>query len=170
MARQTLSKGKIFLILITTTVMITGFSAFSFAGYGGCPAGGAGYGKQGRMTDAQIEAFQEQRAAFFNKTKEIRRELKRNHALMRAEMAAKELDTAKLAAIQNEISALKAKLAEERLTHIIEMKKNNPDFDPSSCPMGGYEKEAEAAITWAADGNKTISSVSPATIQLSNSK
>ena len=140
MTQHTNSKGKFLLILIIAAAMITGFSALSFAGYGSCPGGGAGYGKQGRMTDEQVEAFQEQRAVFFNKTKEIRRELKRNHALMRAEMAAKELDTAKLNKIQKEISALKAKLAEERLAHIIEMKQSNPDFDPSSCPMGGYEK------------------------------
>lgn len=150
MKRNFIPKGKKTVILTIAASAVLGLSAMAFAGWGE-GHGGHGYGGEGaggghgwhapasgnhmNMSEEDYKAVVEARDAFLEQTEATRRELVKNEALLQAEMAGETPDMAKMKEIQNEISSLRAKMDQFRLSHMMEMKKKNPGL-AGLCPYG----------------------------------
>lgn len=138
MKRNIIPKGKKAIVFTLVITAVFGLATLSFAGRGqghGYGNHGLGCGYQMNMSDEDYKAMQEQRAAFLEKTADTRREMMKNQALMQAELASETPDVKRMKEIQKEISALRAKMDEARLTHMLEMRKTNPGF-AGFCPYG----------------------------------
>ena len=122
------NKGTILLTLTLALSLIIGVTTLSFAGWGEGKGHNNHNGNNVQISDENFEAVQVEREAFFKQTKDIRRELRKNNALMQAEMASKEPDMAKLKTLQKTISALNSEFDEKRVAHMVTMRKINPDF------------------------------------------
>ena len=94
--------------------------------YGGY--GGPGYGAFGNLSEDEIKKMDEERTAFFDATKDFRQEIYQKRLELSSELAKKNPDAAKAAALQKDISGVKAQLEQKRLDHIIRLRKINPDF------------------------------------------
>jgi hypothetical protein len=92
-------------------------------GYG-APGGGA----FDNLSEEDIKKLDEERQAFFEATKDLRREVYQKGLELASEMAKQNPDAARAAAIQKEISDTKAQLARKRLDHIFRVRKINPDL------------------------------------------
>jgi len=100
---------------------------------------GAGYGPQqsrggwtcGRMavdfTPEQQEQMDAQRQSFLAATQNERQELFAKRLELKAEIAKSEPDSAKAAALQKELSQLRASLDQKRLEHIMVIRKIHPE-------------------------------------------
>ena len=127
--------------LITVTIVAVGANAMAGKGMGygrdgqGCGGYGQGQGKGGcgygprwaDLTDEQREQMEAERQTFFDATKQARQDLYAKRLALKAEMAksAPEMKTAQT--LQKEISTIEADLDQKRLTHIMAMRKINPD-------------------------------------------
>ena len=121
-------------------VMAAGASADMGRGYGyrgqmhqgrgwhhggyGAPGGGA----FGNLSEEDIKKLDEERKAFFEATKDLRRAVHQKHLELASEMAKQNPDAARAATIQKEISDTKAQLAQKHLDHIFRVRKINPDL------------------------------------------
>jgi Spy/CpxP family protein refolding chaperone len=125
-------------LIILTVIAIAGFGAYAFAdwgmGYGrygmGMHGGGMGYGGQGYMGNLsadEIGALDQERAAFFKATEDLRQDIYAKELELRSELAKQNPDTQKAAKLQKEISELVAQLDRKRVEHVVKMKKINPD-------------------------------------------
>lgn len=92
-------------------------------GYG-APGGGA----FDNLSEEDIKKLDEERQAFFEATKDLRREVYQKGLELASEMAKQNPDAARAAAIQKEISDTKAQLAQKHLDHIFRVRKINPDL------------------------------------------
>ena len=81
-------------------------------------------------TDDPVER---ERAAFFEDTRPLRREIYQKQLELRSELAKSEPDAGRAAALQQEISDRRAQLERKRLEHFFKMKKLDPDLG-----RGGY--------------------------------
>jgi zinc resistance-associated protein len=132
-------------ILMVTLIVVMGFYGRAFAhsgmGYGhhygwGYPMtqmhsrgyGGSGCGYWGELSEDQIQKLYKEHAAFFEATKDLRGRLYQKRLELRSELAKENPDTNKAAALQKEISELKAEFDQKRLNHFLNMKKINPDI------------------------------------------
>jgi zinc resistance-associated protein len=132
-------------ILMVTLIVVMGFYGRAFAhsgmGYGhhygwGYPMtqmhsrgyGGPGCGYWGELSEDQIQKLYKEHAAFFEATKDLRGRLYQKRLELRSELAKENPDTNKAAALQKEISELKAEFDQKRLNHFLNMKKINPDI------------------------------------------
>ncbi len=127
-------------ILILTVIAIAGFSAYAFAdwgmGYGrygmGMSGGGMGYygqGYMGNLSADEIGALDQERAAFFKATEDLRQDIYAKELELRSELAKQNPDTQKAVKLQKDISELVTQLDQKRVEHVVKMKKINPDAD-----------------------------------------
>ncbi|MFC1812000.1 periplasmic heavy metal sensor [Thermodesulfobacteriota bacterium] len=131
-------------LMVLTVVAIIGFGAYAFAGWG------MGYGHHGRghygpgyhhegwggpgyghmmddLSDAEIEKMENERKAFFKATENLRQDLYAKELELKTELDKENPATQKAAKLQKEISNLEAKLDQERIDHLIKMRKINPN-------------------------------------------
>jgi len=135
------------LLVVLTVFAVVGFGVYAFAdggmGYGqhrggwdhqgpgwshggsGCP----GYGghMKGDLSDEENKKMDQQRNAFHKATKDLKQNIYQKQLELESEFAKKTLDAKKAAGIQKEISDIQAQIDQERVNHIIEMKKIDPD-------------------------------------------
>ncbi len=125
-------------ILILTVIATAGFGAYAFADWGmgydrhglGMYGGGMGYGGQGYMGNLsadEIGVLDQERAAFFKATEDLRQDIYAKELELRSELAKQNPDARKVADLQKELSELEAQLDQKRVEHVIKMKKINPD-------------------------------------------
>jgi len=116
------------MIVVGAVVMLIGFGVNAFAGMGKGP-GNRGMGAaSANLTDDQIKQMETERNAFQTATQGIRQQLNEKRQALNAELAKQTPDAATAAALQKEISDLQAQFDQKRLTHILEMKKIDPNF------------------------------------------
>lgn len=127
--------------LVAVAVIAAGTTAFAGKGmgnpdgqrgYGGCGKqnreGGCAYGQMNAdLTPEQREQIEAERQAFFEATKNERQDLYAKRLELSAEMAKRQPDVQKAAALQREVSELQGNLDQKRLSHIMAMRKINPD-------------------------------------------
>lgn len=119
-------------IVVTVIAAVGVFSANAFAWRGHGPGGwGEGPCAEGpyaaNLSAEQLDQLKELRDAFFGATADLRREVHRKHLALRSELAGKTPDPAAAKALQQEISDLRAQLAEKRIDHLLAVKKIHPD-------------------------------------------
>jgi Spy/CpxP family protein refolding chaperone len=132
-------------IFMVTIIVIMGFYGRAFAhsgmGYGhhygwGYPMygmhqggyGGPGFGYCGELSEDQIQKLAKEQSAFFEATQDLRGRLYQKGLELRSELAKENPDANKAAALQKEISEMKAELGQKRLNHILNMKKISPEI------------------------------------------
>jgi hypothetical protein len=141
---------KIFMI---ATIVMLGFSGRALAdpgmGYGhhygwGYPMhqmhqrgyGGPGFGYRGELSEEDAGKLEKEHANFFEATKDLRSNLYQKGLELRSELAKESPDAKKAAALQKEISELKAELGQKRLAHFFNLRNIIPDVGRS--PRGDY--------------------------------
>jgi len=97
--------------------------------------GGPGCGMFGDLSEDQIRKLDEERAAFREATKDLRRHIYQKRLELASELAKQNPDAAAAAALQREISDVLAQLAQKRLEHFFRVQKINPDAGRGG-PMG----------------------------------
>jgi Spy/CpxP family protein refolding chaperone len=90
--------------------------------------GAPGWGAFGNLSEEDIKKLDEERQAFLEATKDLRREVYQKRLELASEMARQNPDPARAAAIQKEISDTKARLAQKHLDHLFRIRKINPDL------------------------------------------
>ena len=138
-----MKKSTMTLMTVVAVLAILGISAHAFAGWGkgrgsgNCPGysgRGAGMYQSGQgyypdnLSDEQIKAIEAERQAFRNATEELRSDLYSKNLALRSELAKSDPDIAKAKQLQKEISGLQAQLDEERIDHMIKMRKISPEI------------------------------------------
>ena len=82
---------------------------------------------RGDLSDEEIQKMDQQRIAFHKANKDLRQNVYQKQLELESEFAKKTPDAKKAVNIQKEISDLQARIDQNRVEHIIEMKKINPD-------------------------------------------
>jgi len=133
------------LTTVAAVLAILGIGAYAFAGwgqgYGGCPGwggrgGGMMYqgnaGRQGTLpddlNDEQLKAIETERLAFRKATEDLRSELFSKELELRKELDKSDPDVKLATRLQKEVSGLQARLDEQRLDHMIKMRKISPEM------------------------------------------
>ena len=80
--------------------------------------------------------MEKERANFFETTKELRDDIYAKELELRSELARPDIDRAKAASLQKEISKLETQLDQKHLGHIINMEKINPNIVRGFMGMG----------------------------------
>lgn len=91
------------------------------------------------LSEEQTEKLQAARTEFQTDTRDLRTELQSKKLVLRSELVKTEPDANVAKALQKEISALNAELAQKRIEHILEMKKIAP-----YAGMGLVEKDTDS--------------------------
>ncbi|MBW2193017.1 MAG: periplasmic heavy metal sensor [Deltaproteobacteria bacterium] len=126
------------ILVIISIVAMVGFAATAFAGWGmgyghrgwGMDETGPGYCGQGSTADLSEEDLQkvdEARKAFFEETEGLRQNVYQKELELRSEFAKENPDADKISGLQKEISELEGQLDQKRVTHMLKMKKINPN-------------------------------------------
>ena len=129
----------LFFRMVVTGVVVAllgfGVNAFAETGRGAGMGGGAGMGPgsgmgggRSNLTDDQIQQMQAEQNAFQTATADIRLQLNEKRQALHTELAKQTPDATTAMNLQKEISDLQAQFDEKRLTHILEMKKIDPNF------------------------------------------
>jgi Spy/CpxP family protein refolding chaperone len=107
----------------------SGMGGGSRMGGGSGMGGGAGMGGgRANLTDGQIKQMQSEQTAFRAATEDIRQQITEKRQALYAELAKQTPDATTAKDLQKEISDLQSQFDEKRLTHILEMKKIDPNF------------------------------------------
>lgn len=115
-------------IVVIGVVVLMGFGVNTFAGMGKGP-GNRGMGPAStNLTDDQVKQMEAERNAFQATTQGLRQQLRENRQALNTELAKQTPDAATAAALQKDISDLQAQFDQKRLTHMLEMKKIDPNF------------------------------------------
>ena len=141
---------------IAILISIVAFSAFAHdsewgRGYGhmmGHDSWGPGWHHEGwrgtdygyrmdGLSDDQIHKLGKEQELFFKATEDLRQDIYAKELELRSEFDKKNPDTMKATKLQKEISDLEAKIDQERINHIIRMRKINPNVE--RMPMGRGE-------------------------------
>ena len=137
-------------------------SAWHHGGYGA-----PGWGAFGNLSEEDTKKLDEERQAFFEATKDLRREVYQKRLELASEMAKQNPDPARAANVQKEISDTKARLAQKRLDHIFRVRKINPDLGmgfpgaghmdrgmihPGMMGRGGYGRQGNPDCPYGGDG------------------
>jgi hypothetical protein len=135
------------LLVVLTVFAVVGFGVYAFAdggmGYGqhrggwdhhgpGWRQGGSGYPgyggyMRGDLSDEEVQEMDQQRKVFHSANKDLKQNVYQKRLELESEFAKKTPDAKKAAGIQKEISDLQARMDQNRVDHMIEMKKINPD-------------------------------------------
>ena len=125
------------MVVTGVAVVLLGFGVNAFAetgrgtGMGGGSGMGPGSGMGGgraNLTDDQIKQMQSEQNAFQAATEDIRLQLNEKRQALHTELAKQTPDSTTAMNLQKEISDLQAQFDQKRLTHILEMKKIDPNF------------------------------------------
>ena len=81
------------------------------------------------LTDDQIQQMQAEQNAFRTATEGVRLQISEKRQALHTELAKQTPDAATAMTLQKEISDLQSQFDQKRLTHILEMKKIDPDFN-----------------------------------------
>ena len=130
------TKNKNIQIIVIAAIAVIVFGAQASAdrgtGYGhhGWMHGGgySGPGVFGNLSEEEIKKLDEERTAFFEATKGLHQEVYQKRLELASELARQNPDAAKAAALQKQISDVKAQLAQKHLEHFLRIRKINPDF------------------------------------------
>jgi len=90
--------------------------------------GASGWGAFNNLSEEDIKKLDEERKAFMEDTRDLRREVYQKGLELASEMAKQNPEAARAAAIQKEISDTKAQLAQKHLDHLFRVRKINPDL------------------------------------------
>lgn len=90
--------------------------------------GSSGWGAYNNLSEEDIRKLEEERKAFFEDTKDLRRQVYQKRLELASEMAKPNPEAARAAALQKEISGTRAQLAQKRLDHLFRVRKINPDL------------------------------------------
>ncbi|MBF0396349.1 MAG: periplasmic heavy metal sensor [Desulfobacterales bacterium] len=125
MRKLTLIFGILFVFIFV------GINAFARMGDGTGPQGNTNcpYMKSGSLTEEQSKKLDEEKAAFYKATEDIRQAIYEKEIELKAVLAKKEPDVKKAEGIQKEISDLNAQLDLKRLDLIVKAKKITPEAD-----------------------------------------
>ena len=116
------------IVVIGAVVVLMGFGVNAFAGMGKGP-GNRGMGAaSANLTGDQIKQMETERNAFQSDTKDIRQQLQEKRQALNAELAKPTPDPATAGSLQKDVSDLQAQFDQKRLTHMLEMKKIDPNF------------------------------------------
>ena len=130
----------LFMAAVLTVFMAAGAYADTGRGYGhhgrkhyggGWHHGGYGahgWGVFNDLSEEEIKKLEEERKAFFEETKDLRREVYQKRLELASELAKQNPDVARASDIQKAISDTKARLAQKRLDHLFRVRKINPDL------------------------------------------
>ena len=88
----------------------------------------AGCGKFDNLGEDEIKKLNEERTEFFEATKDLRRKIYQKRLELASELAKEDPDAAAASVVQKEISDFKAQMAQQRLEHILRLRKINPDL------------------------------------------
>jgi Spy/CpxP family protein refolding chaperone len=128
--REDVMKKHLFsrMVVVGAVVVLMGYGVNVYAGMGKGP-GGHGMGTtSANLTDEQIKQMESERNAFQTATKGLRQQLNEKRQALQSELAKQAPDAATCAAIQKDISDLQTQFDQKRLTHVLEMKKIDPNF------------------------------------------
>ena len=131
---QSKYKNLTMLVIAAIAFMIFGTQASADRGMGYGHHGrmhGGGYGEPGpfgNLSEDEIKKLDEERTAFIEATKGLRQDVYQKKLELASELAKQNPDAAKAAALQKEISDVKAQLAQKHLDHFLRIRKINPDF------------------------------------------
>jgi Spy/CpxP family protein refolding chaperone len=121
------------IIVVGAVVVLMGLGVNAFAGMGQMQGMSA---SNTNLTDDQVKQMQSERTAFQTATQGIHQQLNEKRQALNAELAKQAPDAAAAAALQKNISDLQAQFDQKRLTHILNMKKIDPNFTEG--PGMGY--------------------------------
>jgi len=113
------------MVVIGAAVMMMGMSVNAIAGMG---RGGMGGINSSNLTDAQISQLESEQKAFMESTQGLRQQLKEKNRSLRFEQSKKAPDTAKIASLQNDVTALRSEFDQKRQAHLSAMKQIDPNF------------------------------------------
>ena len=82
---------------------------------------------RGNLSDDDVAALEKEREAFFKATENLRQDIYAKRLALRSELAKKDPDVKNAQDLQKAISDLEAKIDQERVDHMIKMKKINPN-------------------------------------------
>ena len=122
MAKHWLTKT----VVIGVAVMMIGMSANAIAGMG--RGGMGGTTTSSNLTDAQISQLESEQKAFMDSTQDLRQQLREKTMSLRFEQSKKAPDTAKIASLQTDVTALRSQLDQKHQAHISAMKQIDPNF------------------------------------------
>jgi Spy/CpxP family protein refolding chaperone len=126
MAKHWLTKT----VVVGVAVMMIGISANAIAGMGRGGMGGGGmWGiNSSNLTDDQISQLESEQKAFMDSTQDLRQQLREKTMSLRFEQSKKAPDTAKIASLQTDATALRTELDQKRQVHLFAMKQIDPNF------------------------------------------
>jgi len=113
------------MVVVGAVVMLMGFGMNAFAGMG--PGSGMG-AASANLTDDQIKQMNTERNEFQTATQGIHQQLNEKRQALNTELTKQTPDAATAASLQKDISDLQAQFDQKRLTHILKMKKIDPNF------------------------------------------
>jgi Spy/CpxP family protein refolding chaperone len=142
--------SKLIPIAAVMALLLIGFSAPVSAGRG------AGNGQPGwrpwcagNLSDEDQKTLDKERQAFFDDTQDLRQDMYQKRLELQSELAKKNPDAQKAAALQKDIAKFTEEFGQKRIDFILKMKKINPDIgrmggwramdddDDADCPYGG---------------------------------
>ena len=115
-------------LLVATLLVLTGIADTAIAGRGmgyGQRGGYSGY--IGDLSEDDIKAIDKERRAFFEATRDLRQDMYRKELELQTELAQKNPDAKKAAALQEDISKLESEFDQKRLDHMMKMRKIVPE-------------------------------------------
>jgi len=142
-------------LMVLAIVAVLGFGAYAFADWGTGPGmidgwdnydpgwhhGGYGYNgyndMMGNFSDDEIQEMNSQRNKFFKATKDLRQDLYAKQLELGSELAKKNPDPKRASNIQNDISKLQAQLDQNRIDHMVDMRKINANTESGFMGRGG---------------------------------
>ena len=144
------STNKIILVLVVVTILAFGVYAFAHMGLGYGPSGWGShmagwhhrgyveqdYGYMPNLTDDEIKKMENERAAFFETTKELRENIYAKNLELRSELAKSDVNETKAATLQKELSKLRSQLDQKHVDHIMNIRKINPNVARGFMGMG----------------------------------
>jgi Spy/CpxP family protein refolding chaperone len=137
-------------LLVAAFLVLMGIADTATAGRGmgyGHRGGYSGYA--GDLSKDDIKAIDKERRAFFEATRDLRQDMYRKELELQTELAQKNPDAKKAAALQENISKLESEFDQKRLAHMLNMRKIAPeagmmgpgmmsdDDGDWNCPYGG---------------------------------
>ena len=137
-------------LLVAALLVLMGIAETATAGRGmgyGHRGGCSGY--TGELSEEDITALNKERQAFFDDTRDLRQDMYQKRLELQSELAKKNPDAQKAAALQKDIANFTEEFDQKRLDFILKMKKINPDIgrmggwgamdddDDANCPYGG---------------------------------
>ena len=115
-------------LIVATLLVLLGIADTASAGRGmgyGHRGGYSGYA--GDLSEDDIKAIDKERRAFFEATRDLRQDMYRKELELQTELAQKNPDAKKAAALQEDISKLESTFDQKRLDHMMEMRKIVPE-------------------------------------------